>query len=89
MAYIIGLYRNDTMRCEGLFGLCPRAVLRAYQPFCPECYPRAISRGTFKSRIGKEYRYNGRRWVFASPGDDSLSRGSGSVGHQNTMGSII
>ena len=63
MVYITGLYHNDTMSCEGVFGMCRRAVARVYQPFCSDCWKRAVSRGKFKSRNDKSYRYNGRRWV--------------------------
>lgn len=59
------VYRNETMQCEGIFGMCNRAVARIYQPFCHDCYKSAISQGHFRSRYDqKEYRYNGRRWVF-------------------------
>jgi len=74
------LYHNDVMKCEGLFGMCPRAVLRAYQPFCPECFKRGISRGVLESRNGKRYRYNGRRWVLDWVVDQEVKVDSGPAG---------
>lgn len=57
------VYKNGTMQCEGVFGLCSSAVGRDYHPFCRRCFVDALRRGRFKSRDGLEYRYNGRRWI--------------------------
>lgn len=66
-------YRNETMQCEGIFGMCNRAVARIYQPFCHDCYKSAISRGSFTSRDEKCYRYDGRRWIHViTPPDSAL-----------------
>jgi hypothetical protein len=57
------VYENSTMRCEGVFGNCSSSVARVYHPFCHRCFVPALRRGSFKSRDGLSYRYDGRRWI--------------------------
>jgi hypothetical protein len=58
-------YRNSTMVCEGFYGHCKRGVARVYHPFCGSCFRSGIARGSFVSRDGHEYKYDGRRWISA------------------------
>lgn len=53
-------YQNDTMHCEGYH--CFNHVSRWYQPFCDRCFRSYVQRGSFISRNGFKYAYDGRRW---------------------------
>ena len=57
------VYHNSTMGCEGFHRCCPNFVARVYHPFCLYCYKSAIRKGSFKSRDGLTYRFDGRHWI--------------------------
>jgi hypothetical protein len=57
-------YENTTMTCEA--DGCDNGVARTYHPFCFLCFRQGILRGSFQSRDGRSYRYNGVRWIICS-----------------------
>lgn len=56
-----GEYVNASLRCEA--GGCEFYVARSYRAFCDKCFKKFVAKGSFKSRDGHTYKYDGSRFI--------------------------